>query len=164
MDFDTHFPVLVASNKARADISTSALGKNSSSFVNNQSTSGILLNHLESVTVPVSPSVRKFETLTAENLSLWSELAKAQASGVSGKGTGKTMESPTPHAQPSSWKDKVTVNSGDHRRLNLEFIPPLVLEDRVLVSPPPEVEELGLAKWKNCIVGHFLDKKVPTCA
>ncbi|KAF7127540.1 hypothetical protein RHSIM_Rhsim11G0071500 [Rhododendron simsii] len=160
MDFDTHFPALVASNKARVDISTSALGKNSSSFVNNQSTSGILLNHLESVTVPVSPSVRQLETLTAENLCLRSELAKAQASGVSGKDTDKVMESPTPHAQPSSWKDKVTVNSGVHHRLNLEFLPPLVLEDRVVISPPPEVE-LGLAKWKNCLVGHFLDKKVP---
>ncbi|KAH7856700.1 hypothetical protein Vadar_004444 [Vaccinium darrowii] len=40
----------------------------------------------------------------------------------------------------SSWKDLVVGTTG---ALGLE------------------VEELGISKWKNCLVGHFLDKKLP---
>ena len=31
----------------------------------------------------------------------------------------------------------------------------------MVVSPPPEVEELGAKKWDLCLVGHFLYAKLP---
>ena len=30
-----------------------------------------------------------------------------------------------------------------------------------IVSPPVEVEEAGAKKWENCLVGYFLDSKIP---
>lgn len=59
----------------------------------------------------------------------------------------------------SAWKDKVGCDTVE--RVNLEFIPPQVVNDRIVVSPPVEVEEQGLDRWKYCIVGHFLDKRLP---
>lgn len=80
-------------------------------------------------------------------------------------------ESPTPPvvlAKPnspvgvssSSWKDLVVGTTGAPGRLNLEFFPPVILNNKVVVSPSVKVEELGIPKWKNCLVGHFLDKKL----
>ena len=31
----------------------------------------------------------------------------------------------------------------------------------MVVSPPLEVEEQGSKKWENCLVGYFLDSKLP---
>ncbi|KAI8567605.1 hypothetical protein RHMOL_Rhmol02G0134500 [Rhododendron molle] len=49
-------------------------------------------------------------------------------------------------------------------RMKLEYIPPSIVNDRIVVSPPVEVEELGHPKWQRCIVGHFLDKKLAFAA
>ncbi|KAG5548310.1 hypothetical protein RHGRI_013870 [Rhododendron griersonianum] len=43
--------------------------------------------------------------------------------------------------------------------MKFEYIPPTILNDGIVVTPPVEVEELGHPKWQRCIVGHFLDKK-----
>ncbi|KAF7145736.1 hypothetical protein RHSIM_Rhsim04G0248900 [Rhododendron simsii] len=45
-------------------------------------------------------------------------------------------------------------------KMKLEYIPPVILNDRVVVSPQEDVEELGQSKWAKCIVGHFWDKKL----
>ncbi|KAI8536073.1 hypothetical protein RHMOL_Rhmol10G0227600 [Rhododendron molle] len=45
--------------------------------------------------------------------------------------------------------------------MNLQFSPPNVEGDRTRVSPPRAVELLCYEKWKDCIVGHFVDKKLP---
>ncbi|KAI8555172.1 hypothetical protein RHMOL_Rhmol05G0154200 [Rhododendron molle] len=49
-------------------------------------------------------------------------------------------------------------------RTKLEYIPPSIVNDRIVVSPSVEVEELGHPKWQRCIVGHFLDKKLAFAA
>ncbi|KAF7126741.1 hypothetical protein RHSIM_Rhsim11G0147600 [Rhododendron simsii] len=45
-------------------------------------------------------------------------------------------------------------------KMKLDYIPPGIVNDRVVVSPPEDVELLGQSKWKRCVVGHFLDKKL----
>ncbi|KAF7146369.1 hypothetical protein RHSIM_Rhsim04G0136500 [Rhododendron simsii] len=57
------------------------------------------------------------------------------------------------------WRDKVTVDNGQER-MRLEFIPPHIEDDVIVVAPPIAVEEQGIDKWRNCLVGHFLDKKM----
>ncbi|KAI8560536.1 hypothetical protein RHMOL_Rhmol04G0264500 [Rhododendron molle] len=61
----------------------------------------------------------------------------------------------------SSWKDKVSPPSVSHTRMNLQFFPPVVEGERIRVSSPKEVELQGAMKWKDCLVGHFVDKKLP---
>ncbi|KAI8535795.1 hypothetical protein RHMOL_Rhmol10G0201800 [Rhododendron molle] len=64
---------------------------------------------------------------------------------VAGSGDGTTV-------LPASWVAP--------EKMKLEYIPPVVLNDRVVVSPPADVEALGQSKWEKCIVGHFLDKRL----
>ncbi|KAI8550741.1 hypothetical protein RHMOL_Rhmol06G0131700 [Rhododendron molle] len=45
-------------------------------------------------------------------------------------------------------------------KMKLDYIPPVIVNDRVVVSPPKDVELLGQSKWNRCVVGHFLDKKL----
>lgn len=75
-----------------------------------------------------------------------------------------------PEPNPTqSWSNVVANGGGSKagvvpntppKRMTLEYIPPVFLNDRVVVSPPEDVELLGHSKWKRCIVGHFLDKKL----
>ncbi|XP_058222631.1 uncharacterized protein LOC131332431 [Rhododendron vialii] len=66
----------------------------------------------------------------------------------------------------SSWSTIVSGGAGGStpgavaERMQFEYIPPTILNDRIVVTPPVEVEELGHPKWQRCIVGHFLDKKL----
>ncbi|KAG5552844.1 hypothetical protein RHGRI_010824 [Rhododendron griersonianum] len=106
-----------------------------------------LLDFLELVTVPSNGETsmaNQLDDLSKENSMLRKVLAE------------KSVPTPSPRG---AWKDKVRESSVG--RVNLEFIPPHVINDRIVVSPPAEVEEQGLGRWKNCLVGHFLDKKVP---
>lgn len=64
-------------------------------------------------------------------------------------------------ASGSSWKDKVVPPGEAHSRMNLTDFPPEMDGEQVRVSPPKHVETQGSEKWKNCIVGHFVDKKFP---
>lgn len=56
------------------------------------------------------------------------------------------------------WRDKVMEDKGQER-MKLEFIPPRIEDDVIVVAPPNEVEDQGIDKWRNCLVGHFLDKR-----
>ncbi|KAI8570411.1 hypothetical protein RHMOL_Rhmol01G0032000 [Rhododendron molle] len=106
-----------------------------------------LLDFHELVTVPCNGETsmaNQLEDLSKENAMLRKGLAE------------KSEHTPSPRG---AWNDKVGDNSVG--RVNLEFIPPQVINDRIAVSPPAEVEEQGLGRWKNCLVGYFLDKKVP---
>lgn len=59
----------------------------------------------------------------------------------------------------SSWKDVVSP-AVEVKRLALQFFPPTSVNDRILVAPPSGLGEAGAEKWKNCMVGYFLDKKL----
>ncbi|KAI8531013.1 hypothetical protein RHMOL_Rhmol11G0104400 [Rhododendron molle] len=43
--------------------------------------------------------------------------------------------------------------------MHLQYFAPSIVNDKV-VSPPPDVVNLGLDKWKDCVVGYFLDRKL----
>ncbi|KAG5545182.1 hypothetical protein RHGRI_017610 [Rhododendron griersonianum] len=60
----------------------------------------------------------------------------------------------------SSWKDVVSP-AMEVKRLALQYFPPTSVNDRILVTPPSGLGEAGVEKWKNCMVGFFLDKKLP---
>ncbi|KAF7126448.1 hypothetical protein RHSIM_Rhsim11G0034800 [Rhododendron simsii] len=103
-----------------------------------------------------TPSIRQIKELNAENTRLrrlldsktvsdssnvlsWSNVVANGSTMVAGSGDG-TKVTPV--------------------KMKLEYIPPVVLNDRVVVSPPADAEALGQSKWEKCIVGHFLDKRL----
>lgn len=59
----------------------------------------------------------------------------------------------------TSWKDRVVVNSSAPR-MDLQYFAPTVVNEKIVVQPPEEVVSLGIEKWKDCVVGYFLDKKL----
>lgn len=61
----------------------------------------------------------------------------------------------------SSWRDKVVPPGVTKSRMQLQYFPPVVDGERIRVSPPSVVEVQGVGKWKDCLVGHFVDKKIP---
>ena len=38
---------------------------------------------------------------------------------------------------------------------------PSLENNKTIVAPPPAVEEERAKRWENCLVGHFLDDKIP---
>lgn len=50
--------------------------------------------------------------------------------------------------------------SGDSR-MKLTYFPPVVTAAKTVVYLPPSVEAKGREQWSDCVVGYFLDKKVP---
>ncbi|KAI8541498.1 hypothetical protein RHMOL_Rhmol08G0065700 [Rhododendron molle] len=64
-------------------------------------------------------------------------------------------------AMGPSWKDKVSPPTEGPKRMDLQYFPPELDGEKVKVSPPKSVEVLGAERWKDCIVGHFVDKKLP---
>ncbi|KAG5565975.1 hypothetical protein RHGRI_001788 [Rhododendron griersonianum] len=61
---------------------------------------------------------------------------------------------------PVSWKDKV-VEGVSAPRMDLQFFPPAIVNEKIVVQPPEEVVTLGNEKWKDCVVGYFIDRKLP---
>ncbi|KAK2641983.1 hypothetical protein Ddye_023746 [Dipteronia dyeriana] len=47
------------------------------------------------------------------------------------------------------------------RPMNLKYYQPFQSGIRTCVSPPLEVADDGSKSWKNCLVGHFIEKKLP---
>ncbi|KAK3189533.1 hypothetical protein Dsin_029094 [Dipteronia sinensis] len=47
------------------------------------------------------------------------------------------------------------------RPMNLKYYQPFHSGNRKCVSPPLEVAENGSKAWKNCLVGYFIEKKLP---
>ncbi|KAK2661863.1 hypothetical protein Ddye_000437 [Dipteronia dyeriana] len=47
------------------------------------------------------------------------------------------------------------------RPMNLKYYQPFQRGNRTCVSPPLEVADDGSKAWKNCLVGHFIEKKLP---
>lgn len=62
--------------------------------------------------------------------------------------------------QTVSWADKVAGGSPASSRIHLQYFSPVVANNRIIVSPPEEVASLGEARWKDCVVGYFVGKKL----
>ncbi|KAI8536165.1 hypothetical protein RHMOL_Rhmol10G0235200 [Rhododendron molle] len=57
-----------------------------------------------------------------------------------------------------TWKDKEIATDPMPNRMHLQYYAPSIVDDKVIVSPPSDVVNLGLDKWKDCVVGYFLDR------
>ena len=60
-----------------------------------------------------------------------------------------------------SWADRVSKAPVLVAQKQMKFFEPSVEDSKVIVSPPPEIEEQGSKKWEHCLVGYFLDSKLP---
>lgn len=49
-------------------------------------------------------------------------------------------------------------------QMKFSYHPPQIKEARVVVCPPTEVIDAGVARWSKSVVGYFLDKKLPFIA
>ncbi|KAG5544422.1 hypothetical protein RHGRI_016994 [Rhododendron griersonianum] len=159
MDFATHFPVLRSSPLGR---NPSLSPVSSKGLVFGSGDHGNIIDHLERVTVENTdhlciddtdgPTAKQIKSLNAEIQYLRKELeSKTPIEAV--LSTGVVSPKPT-------WTDVVTQDPSGPR-MKLSFHPPQVKEARVVVCPPEDVVEAGIAKWNNCVVGYFLDKKLP---
>lgn len=59
------------------------------------------------------------------------------------------------------WNTVVAPSLPSASRMALAYHPPQIRGSRLVVCPPIEVEECGAERWSDCLVGYFLDKKVP---
>ncbi|KAG5560625.1 hypothetical protein RHGRI_003821 [Rhododendron griersonianum] len=103
------------------------------------------------------PAAKQIKELNAEVLKLQWLLAEKE----------KLLVSPPPavagipHAPlPVSWKDKVAVDTSAPC-MALQFFAPSVINEKIVVQPPEEVVTLGNEKWKDCVVGYFIDRRLP---
>ncbi|KAF7150685.1 hypothetical protein RHSIM_Rhsim02G0109600 [Rhododendron simsii] len=106
-----------------------------------------------------TPTVTQIKGLSKEIIALRKELdAKnnlIESLQVQGNSTHGGLNSGV------SWKDKVVPPGESHSRMNLHYFPPEVDGENIRVSTPKHVEVHGSEKWRDCIVGHFVDKKLP---
>ncbi|KAI8556069.1 hypothetical protein RHMOL_Rhmol05G0223900 [Rhododendron molle] len=128
-----------------------------------------LLDFLESVTVTNNdhleikedntPIVKQVKGLNQEVRALWAELDSKKE--LIDSINGSCIALPGGVEMGSLWKDKVVPPSISNTRMTFQYFPPTVEWERITVSPPSVVEVQGAKKWKDCLVGHFVDNKIP---
>ncbi|KAG5524233.1 hypothetical protein RHGRI_031039 [Rhododendron griersonianum] len=106
-----------------------------------------------------TPTVKQIKGLTKEVSVLRNELTTKNK--LIESLTMKDQVPVTGQGVGASWKDKVSPPGASHSRMKLQFFPPAVEGETIRVSPPQHVEIHGAEQWKDCIVGHFVDKKLP---
>lgn len=124
-------------------------------------------NFLESVTVTNNDhfEIQEDDTPTVKQLKGLSKELRDLRSELDGKyKLIESLRNPEPGGveKGSSWRDKVAPPGVTKSRMQLQYFPPMVDGERVRVSPPSVVELQGVEKWKDCLVGHFVDKKIPS--
>ncbi|KAF7152803.1 hypothetical protein RHSIM_Rhsim01G0069100 [Rhododendron simsii] len=142
-------------------------GNESSGAIGNSASHLNVIDVLESVTIDNtehleiqaddSPTVRQINSLNAEVRALRAEVEEKRKLLAS----CSVRTDPVVLTTGSSWKDIVSPITDGHKRMDLQFFPPQMDGEKVTVSPPKSVELLGAERWKDCIVGHFVDKKLP---
>ncbi|KAF7120978.1 hypothetical protein RHSIM_Rhsim13G0137500 [Rhododendron simsii] len=191
MDFASQFPVLRpsivlrnpsslgGSSVGRVNVFNKVSGLRLGTSISGRSES--ILDQLEKDTVSSTdhliidetngPAAHQIKALNAEIQYLRTQL-ETQSSGdktqgfggnlpqVSSGGTPKEATGGPSLQHPLSWSTVVAQNSGSSR-MKLSYHPPQVKEAKLVVCPPVEVIEAGVAQWSDCVVGYFLDKKLP---
>ncbi|KAI8527740.1 hypothetical protein RHMOL_Rhmol12G0097800 [Rhododendron molle] len=165
MDFGNHFPALRPTLLIR---NPSLSGLNRSMNALNKvvpMVRGNVIDHLEQITVEHNdhlvveesdgPSASQIAVLKAEVHSLRLELDSQR-----GKDRGPAVTDG--NAQPL-WSEVVT-QQRISPRMQFSYHPPQIKEAKVVVCPPPEVIDAGVARWRKSVVGYFLDKKLPFIA
>ncbi|KAF7113421.1 hypothetical protein RHSIM_RhsimUnG0127600 [Rhododendron simsii] len=70
-------------------------------------------------------------------------------------------DGPCPASSKPKWVDVVAPASIASSRMHLSYFPPQIRESKVVVCPPQDVIDQGSDRWNDCVVGYFLDKRVP---
>ncbi|KAI8551298.1 hypothetical protein RHMOL_Rhmol06G0174900 [Rhododendron molle] len=73
------------------------------------------------------------------------------------------VDGPCLGSNKPKWVDVVAPSlcASASSRMNLSYFPPQLRDSKVVVCPPQDVVDQGSDLWSDCIVGYFLDKKVP---
>ncbi|KAG5548467.1 hypothetical protein RHGRI_013973 [Rhododendron griersonianum] len=104
---------------------------------------------------------RQIKTLAAENLVLCQKaedsysrvLLDGNSSSLSFVPVGKPPS-------PTSWKDIVAPVNPLISRMNLHYCPPAVVNNDLYVNIPESVASAGVDRWKDWVVGYFVDRKL----
>lgn len=160
-EVDDHFPALLSSTLVKTPKNVQNPKKpNSSAAMNVPS----LIPVSSGLAETGGHSVKLLDYLKAASFSVVPTPAGGSLPGLGKAPTVdmiKELPPPTLPQSSPSWKAKMMEDQQGQGRLKLEFIPPCIEDDVIVVSPPIEVEEQGIDRWRNCLVGHFLDKKLP---
>lgn len=106
--------------------------------------------------------LKQSKVLSTEILLLRSQVKDKMVEKSGGSGNSNNSRVPAIGLTAGvSWRDTVAPPSEESPRMRLEFFSPVIDGDKVRVSTPNQVEELGMEKWQDCVVGHFVDKKLP---
>ncbi|KAG5560627.1 hypothetical protein RHGRI_003823 [Rhododendron griersonianum] len=125
------------------------------------SSQGYTIDLLDKAAAPTSDGP-KIQDLKAELLQLKGLLAekdKLLQQAVASRSGIPVPSSPV--VPPVSWKDKVVAGETVVPRMALQYFAPFFVNEKLVVSPPEEVVLLGSEKWKDCVVGYFIDRKLP---
>ncbi|KAF7145087.1 hypothetical protein RHSIM_Rhsim04G0153000 [Rhododendron simsii] len=166
MNLSTNFPALRSSLFDRNPSSLKGV-RSAINVLHNMGSSlavsGNILDCVEGASVvsePVATSLVQAEVQLLRN----EVEPKKQMDGVISTGVLEGVSNLTP-----SWT-KIVAPKPDGPRMKLSYHPPppppqnKIKEARVVVCPPPEVVDVGVSQWKDCVVGYFLDKKLPFSA
>lgn len=135
-----------------------------------------LIEILEKATIPSidfpllsesnSSAERQIKQLRAEIVMLREELRMKGLSNPTLASPGFAAPSPSNGKLPPpvSWKDVVASDSPLFPRMNLRYCPPSIVNDKLCVTIPEGVDVPGVDKWKDWVVGYFVDRKLPFTA
>ncbi|KAI8569612.1 hypothetical protein RHMOL_Rhmol02G0291100 [Rhododendron molle] len=163
-DLQPDFPSLRLTTKVSPQPPSSPLGPSRVSTLDRPRVSNLEQSTVENFDQLIpgasdSSLMRQIADLNVENTRLKLLLARSSQSTELGA---------TPSWKNVVVRDKNVSGVGDKEssaarnagRMKLEFFPPTVENNRIVVSPPEQIEQIGQSKWEKCIVGHFLDKKL----
>lgn len=60
-----------------------------------------------------------------------------------------------------SWADMVKLEETKVEKIKLQYFEPKIIEGKVKVAPPPGTAKKSAKDWEYCLVGHFVDRKLP---
>ena len=114
-------------------------------------------------------------TKSGLELSSLLDIERIEHVGVSGKDSEGTVASPTgqcsgsdsrlmgerglPESSPPNWRSLFA--DGPKSCAPLVFSPPSIVDGKTVINPPAGAVLEGVEFWEGCIVGQFLDKRLP---
>ncbi|KAI8574078.1 hypothetical protein RHMOL_Rhmol01G0326700 [Rhododendron molle] len=163
-DLQPNFPPLRLTTKVSPQPPSSPLGPSRVSTLDRPRVSNLeqsTVKNFDQLILGASDSslMRQIADLNVENTRLKLLLARSSQSTELGA-TPSWKNVVVRDKNVSGVVDKESSAAPNAGRMKLEFFPPTVENNRIVVSPPEQIEQIGQSKWEKCIVGHFLDKKL----
>lgn len=170
-DYKDNFPGLDASNPLSGSVRAAFLSSPKSKVSQKidimemlERSSAPNFEHLK-IDATEGPAAKQIKELNAELIKLkWLLEEKEKMLNLAKSASSPTGISHGPGVPNVSWKDKVVSEESVAPHMNLQFFSPIVSNGQIMVSPPEDVANLGVAKWKDCLVGYFVDQQLPFMA